>query len=200
MARKQPSKALAICFMVLVATRIAPGGRNWLKAESLARNEDPSRISTHAPRWPKPALAGFFRAVVLSRAFALRLGKKQPLTPAAEEWARIDYILSRDHVDRAHRVMVIVGDFHFDVAPVGERLGWNADDLPQSAGRDVGFDAPADADYGAIRASLEKSGRPIGGNDLLIAAQARSSGLTLVTRNVGEFSRVEGLRVEDWLG
>lgn len=57
----------------------------------------------------------------------------------------------------------------------------------------------ADARYGEIRDALGKAGIPIGGNDLLIAAHALSLGLTLVTDNVAEFSRVEGLMVANWL-
>jgi len=62
------------------------------------------------------------------------------------------------------------------------------------------LDFPGDAalDYGAIRADLKQRGNPIGGNDLLIAAHARCLGLTLVTNNVREFSRVQGLKVENW--
>lgn len=61
------------------------------------------------------------------------------------------------------------------------------------------LDIPADAVYGGIRAELEAAGQPIGMNDLLIAAQAHALGLTLVTDNTGEFSRVRGLNVENWL-
>jgi tRNA(fMet)-specific endonuclease VapC len=61
------------------------------------------------------------------------------------------------------------------------------------------FEAPADADYGAIRARLEATGRPIGGNDLLIAAHARALGATIVTANSHEFRRVRGVKVENWL-
>jgi tRNA(fMet)-specific endonuclease VapC len=61
------------------------------------------------------------------------------------------------------------------------------------------FDAAA-ADHAAdIRASLERLGQTIGGYDLLIAGHARSRGLIMVTRNLGEFNRVAGLRCEDWL-
>ena len=62
------------------------------------------------------------------------------------------------------------------------------------------FDAPADAEYGAIRAQLEAAGQPIGGNDLLIAAHASATGSIIVTANVDEFKRVGGLKVENWLG
>jgi tRNA(fMet)-specific endonuclease VapC len=61
------------------------------------------------------------------------------------------------------------------------------------------FEAPADAAYGMIRARLEKAGRPIGGNDLLIAAQAIALGYTLVTGNEKEFARIQGLTCENWL-
>lgn len=53
--------------------------------------------------------------------------------------------------------------------------------------------------YGIIRADLEKKGTPIGANDLWIAAQALALGAVLVTGNVGEFSRVAGLEVENWV-
>lgn len=53
--------------------------------------------------------------------------------------------------------------------------------------------------YGAIRAALEKQGRPIGINDLHIAAHARSEGLVLVTNNTSEFERVPALELENWV-
>lgn len=65
--------------------------------------------------------------------------------------------------------------------------------------RVVAFDAPADAAYGGIRAELEAAGKPIGPNDLLIAAHAHALDAVLVTANAGEFSRVRGLEVENWL-
>ena len=61
------------------------------------------------------------------------------------------------------------------------------------------LEAPADAVYGHLRASLERDGRPIGGNDLLIAAQATALGYTIVTDNEREFACVEGLACENWL-
>ena len=60
------------------------------------------------------------------------------------------------------------------------------------------FDQEAARRYGIIRRQLEQKGQTIGPMDLLIAAQALSANLTLVTNNVGEFTRVEGLRVADW--
>lgn len=63
----------------------------------------------------------------------------------------------------------------------------------------VSLDAPADTEYGIIRAELEMAGRPIGPNDLFIAAHAYALGAVLVTANVGEFKRIRALRVENWL-
>jgi len=64
----------------------------------------------------------------------------------------------------------------------------------------VPFEDPADRVYGVLRAGLEQKGQPIGGNDLLIAAQTLSLGFTLVTANEREFSKVEDLPCENWLG
>lgn len=61
------------------------------------------------------------------------------------------------------------------------------------------FETPADKTYGTLRTRLEKSGRPIGANDLLIAAHAITLGYALVTDNVHEFSRVKDLAQENWL-
>lgn len=60
------------------------------------------------------------------------------------------------------------------------------------------FDLQAAAAYGRLRAALEATGRPIGPNDMLIAAHALSRGFTVVTDNVSEFGRVKGLRVVNW--
>ena len=62
------------------------------------------------------------------------------------------------------------------------------------------YDARAASHYGDIRATLEADGNVIGVNDLHIAGHARSEGLALVTNNEREFSRVEALRVENWVG
>lgn len=53
--------------------------------------------------------------------------------------------------------------------------------------------------YGDIRANLEKKGKSIGVNDLHIAGHARSEGLTLVSNNLAEFERVDGIRLENWI-
>lgn len=63
----------------------------------------------------------------------------------------------------------------------------------------LSFQSPADAAYGLVRTRLERAGRPIGANDLLIAAHALALGLTVVTDNEKEFANVQGLRQENWL-
>ncbi|NJD37054.1 MAG: type II toxin-antitoxin system VapC family toxin [Geobacter sp.] len=61
------------------------------------------------------------------------------------------------------------------------------------------LEEPVDLHYADIRLHLSMNGHPIGHNDLLIAAHARSLGLVMVTNNTREFLRVPGLQVEDWL-
>jgi tRNA(fMet)-specific endonuclease VapC len=61
------------------------------------------------------------------------------------------------------------------------------------------LDVPADTDYGGIRSEFEAAGKPIGSNDLLIAAHACAVGATIVTANTDEFRRIGGLNVENWL-
>lgn len=64
--------------------------------------------------------------------------------------------------------------------------------------RSLPFDDSCSEQYGLIRSELERLGRPIGPYDMMIAATALANELTLVTHNVDEFSRVPGLRWEDW--
>ena len=61
------------------------------------------------------------------------------------------------------------------------------------------FSARAAAHYGQIRTQLRRAGTPVGFHDMMIAAHARSEGLTLVTNNRREFDRISGLRVENWV-
>ena len=63
----------------------------------------------------------------------------------------------------------------------------------------LALDVPADTKYGDIRAGLEGMGKPIGPNDLLIAAHACAAGAVLVPANAGEFMRIPNLHVENWL-
>ena len=62
----------------------------------------------------------------------------------------------------------------------------------------IPFDDRAAEEYGRLRAHLATLGTPIGSNDLMIAAIALANGLTVVTHNTAEFSRVPALSLEDW--
>jgi len=86
-------------------------------------------------------------------------------------------------------------------AEKSDRPSFNRTKVEQFAARleVIPFGPEAAAHAADIRASLERRGTPIGGYDVLIAGHARSRGLIVVTGNLGEFSRVEGLRCEDWL-
>lgn len=64
--------------------------------------------------------------------------------------------------------------------------------------RSLPFDDIAAIEYGRIRSELAKVGKPIGGNDLMIAAIAIANNLILVTHNTKEFSRVTDLQIDDW--
>ncbi|MDM8565758.1 tRNA(fMet)-specific endonuclease VapC [Candidatus Halobeggiatoa sp. HSG11] len=63
----------------------------------------------------------------------------------------------------------------------------------------LNYDYVAATHYGDIRADLERKGLIIGVNDLHIAGHARSQGLILISNNVREFERVEGLRLDNWV-
>jgi tRNA(fMet)-specific endonuclease VapC len=63
----------------------------------------------------------------------------------------------------------------------------------------LALDAPADVSYAEVRCALEAAATPIGGNDILIAAHALAMTMIMVTANEREFTRVPGLKVENWL-
>ena len=81
-----------------------------------------------------------------------------------------------------------------DSKRIAERI-----DLLLSALHVLPLETPADRQYGEIRPYLARRGTPIGPNDLLIAAHALATDLTLVTANTSEFERVPSLRTENWL-
>jgi tRNA(fMet)-specific endonuclease VapC len=60
------------------------------------------------------------------------------------------------------------------------------------------FEAKAAAHYGQVRAELERAGTPCGPHDMQIGGHARSEGLIIVTNNIREFSRMPGIRAENW--
>jgi tRNA(fMet)-specific endonuclease VapC len=95
--------------------------------------------------------------------------------------------------------IIVAAELRYGCAKVGsKRLLKAVEDLLGEISV-LPFDIPADGEYGTIRSELETAGKPIGGNDLLIAAHARTIGATIVTANTSEFSRIRGLSVENWL-
>ncbi len=95
--------------------------------------------------------------------------------------------------------IVVAAELRYGCAKSGSRRLLNAVEDLLGEINVVPFDIPADAEYGGIRSQLEAAGKPIGGNDLLIAAHAYATGATIVTANTDEFKRVRGLKVENWL-
>lgn len=95
---------------------------------------------------------------------------------------------------------VVLLELWYGVARSG-RPRENADRVRAFLAGDVAvvpFDEADAALAGELRAAIEAAGQPIGPYDLLIAAQARRVGATLVTANAAEFARVPGLVWEDW--
>jgi tRNA(fMet)-specific endonuclease VapC len=95
---------------------------------------------------------------------------------------------------------ITLGELHYGVEESVLRQQ-NLDDLTRFTARleTLPFSAEAAVHYGQLRAELERAGRPAGPNDMLIGAHARSEGLIVVTNNTREFSRMPGLRVENWV-
>lgn len=102
-------------------------------------------------------------------------------------------------VDRVATSIVVASELRFGLARItAPRLSSRVKQVLANL-EVLALDVPADEHYAEIRSMLERAGTPIGPNDLLIAAHARALDLTLVSGNQREFSRVKGLRVENWL-
>ncbi|MDN5863154.1 MAG: type II toxin-antitoxin system VapC family toxin [Salinisphaera sp.] len=117
---------------------------------------------------------------------------RYPSGPVAEQIAAVGEA-------RVAVSLVVVCELRYGVAKGGsqrlaQRLELVLGYLPQ-----LPLESPVEAHYADIRATLERRGRPIGPNDTLIAAHARTLGLTMVTDNLTEFGRVPDLAVENWL-
>lgn len=95
---------------------------------------------------------------------------------------------------------VVVAEIEYGIAKSRRRLhNRRIFDALMAGFRVVPFDAGAARLYGPIRAGLEKRGRLIGPYDLMIAAHAKALAAVLVTDNLKEFTRVEGLKTANWL-
>ena len=95
---------------------------------------------------------------------------------------------------------IVLFELWFGIAKSRHRQ-YNADTLADFLAGPIAimnFDVDDAREAGEIRAALSKVGMPIGPYDILIAAQARRRGATLVTANEREFLRVPGLKTEDW--
>ncbi len=95
--------------------------------------------------------------------------------------------------------IIVAAELHYGAAKKGSQKLTAQLEAVLGALNVLPFEVPADTAYGLIRTQLEQAGVPIGGNDLLIAAQAMAINHTIVTDNEGEFARVEGLPRENWL-
>jgi tRNA(fMet)-specific endonuclease VapC len=101
--------------------------------------------------------------------------------------------------DEVFTSVVVAAELRFGVEKSGSaHLARNVEDVLDSL-RIAPLDIPADTRYGLLRANLERSGTPISANDMFIAAHALATDSILVTDNVREFSRVPGLKIENWL-
>ena len=90
--------------------------------------------------------------------------------------------------------IIVVAELRYGCAKSGSRRWLKAVDDLLAEINVLPFDVPADAEYGAIRSQLESAGKPIGGNDLLIAAHASAIGATIVTANTGQLGQERHVR------
>lgn len=106
----------------------------------------------------------------------------------------------RRHAPRDFGLSAIASIELFFGAYKSERKAFNLDIVEELQFEVVEFDQDDARQAGAIRPALAMAGTPIDPYDVLIAGQAQARDLILITHNTGEFSRVNGLRFEDWEG
>lgn len=95
--------------------------------------------------------------------------------------------------------IVVAAELRYGAAKSGSRKLSDRVDLLLSALEILPLEVPADREYATLRDHLAHLGTPIGPNDLLIAAHALAMDLAVVTANTREFSRIPGLKIENWL-
>ena len=118
--------------------------------------------------------------------------------PAGRIAQKISSLAPEEHNLLATSI-IVASELRYGAAKSGSTILASRVDQLLDAIEVLPFEPEADRHYGRIRFYLEKAGTPIGGNDLLIAAQALALEAVLVTDNVREFKRVKGLRIENWL-
>ena len=102
-------------------------------------------------------------------------------------------------VDRVCTSVLVAAELRYGAAKSPSRRIAETVDMVLRRLAILPLEPPADLEYARIRHELVSAGKPIGPVDLFIAAHALSLDLTLVTANFDEFSRVPGLKVENWL-
>src|SRR5262245_3486126 len=95
--------------------------------------------------------------------------------------------------------IIVAAESRFGAAKRGSRTLMEKVEAFLSKAKVLPLEVPFDRVYAEVRTELEAVGKPIGANDLLIASHALVLGFTLVTDNLREFARIDGLRVENWL-
>ncbi|MFM9852828.1 MAG: type II toxin-antitoxin system VapC family toxin [Sphingomonadaceae bacterium] len=95
--------------------------------------------------------------------------------------------------------LIVAGELRFGAQKIGNPTFLARVERALSLIEILPLTPPTETHYAEIRATLERKGTPIGANDLWIAAHALALDMTLVTDNVDEFARVDGLRIENWL-
>lgn len=95
--------------------------------------------------------------------------------------------------------IIVAAELRFGAEKSGSAKLADQVNLILSAIKILPLESPADREYARLRQHLARRGTLIASNDMLIAAQTLSEGLTVVTANTGEFARVPGLHVENWL-
>ena len=116
-------------------------------------------------------------------------------SPSSPALARLEEVGE----DRVYVSIVVAGELRFGALKKGSPRLLRAVEGTLGRLTLVALSPPVEERYAELRHELEGRGTPIGANDLWIAAQALHDGSVLVTDNVGEFSRVPGLTVENWL-
>ena len=107
--------------------------------------------------------------------------------------------LDRVPDNRVFTSVIVAAEIRFGAAKRGSARLWRQAEEVLGDMSVRPFDVPADQVYADIRRALEVAGKPIGANDLLIAAHALALDAILVTDNTREFERVPGLKIENWL-
>ncbi len=117
---------------------------------------------------------------------------RHPQGPVAEQIARVGE-------ETICTSIIVAAELRYGAVKSGSRRLAERVRLILSAMEILPFDSPADHEYAIIRNHLTQQGQPIRPNDMLIAAQALSAGLIVVTANTREFGRVPDLKTTNWL-